>query len=101
MKKVSLCAPRDVGPGVAAAHSPRFRRRCWRYADAQAFELSILTGTQILLLVVSETGLVYTFTTAKLQPIVQGPEGKALIQVGCGLLSSLAHEVSILFFTDC
>ncbi|KAI8065960.1 hypothetical protein BC940DRAFT_297974 [Gongronella butleri] len=33
-----------------------------------------------LLLVVSETGLVYTFTTVKLQPIVTKPEGKNLIQ---------------------
>ncbi|KAJ3759904.1 hypothetical protein EV360DRAFT_93874 [Lentinula raphanica] len=33
-----------------------------------------------LLLVVSETGLVYTFTTAKLQPLVTQPEGKNLIQ---------------------
>ncbi|OMJ21593.1 Transcription factor of morphogenesis MCM1 [Smittium culicis] len=46
----------------------------------KAFELSTLTGTQVLLLVVSETGLVYTFTTPKLQPIVTKPEGKSLIQ---------------------
>ncbi|OAD79529.1 MADS-box transcription factor [Phycomyces blakesleeanus NRRL 1555(-)] len=46
----------------------------------KAYELSTLTGTQVLLLVVSETGLVYTFTTAKLQPIVTKPEGKNLIQ---------------------
>lgn len=47
---------------------------------AQAYELSVLTGTQVLLLVVSETGLVYTFTTPKLQPLVTKPEGKNLIQ---------------------
>jgi hypothetical protein len=29
---------------------------------------------------VSETGLVYTFTTSKLQPLVTQPEGKNLIQ---------------------
>jgi len=46
----------------------------------QAYELSVLTGTQVLLLVVSETGLVYTFTTPKLQPLVTKPEGKNLIQ---------------------
>ncbi|WRT66757.1 uncharacterized protein IL334_003720 [Kwoniella shivajii] len=46
----------------------------------KAYELSILTGTQVLLLVVSETGLVYTFTTTKLQPLVQKAEGKSLIQ---------------------
>jgi len=50
------------------------------YALYQAYELSTLTGTQVLLLVVSETGLVYTFTTAKLQPLVTQPEGKNLIQ---------------------
>lgn len=47
----------------------------------QAYELSVLTGTQVLLLVVSETGLVYTFTTPKLQPLVTKAEGKNLIQV--------------------
>lgn len=47
----------------------------------QAYELSTLTGTQVLLLVVSETGLVYTYTTNKLQPLVTAKEGKALIQV--------------------
>ncbi|CDH50036.1 srf-tf-domain-containing partial [Lichtheimia corymbifera JMRC:FSU:9682] len=46
----------------------------------KAYELSTLTGTQVLLLVVSETGLVYTFTTPKLQPLVTKPEGKGLIQ---------------------
>ncbi|KAG1751186.1 SRF-TF-domain-containing protein [Suillus lakei] len=46
----------------------------------KAYELSTLTGTQVLLLVVSETGLVYTFTTSKLQPLVTQPEGKNLIQ---------------------
>lgn len=53
------------------------------YTDTltQAYELSVLTGTQVLLLVVSETGLVYTFTTPKLQPLVTKPEGKNLIQV--------------------
>lgn len=34
----------------------------------------------MLLLVVSETGLVYTFTTTKLQPLVTKSEGKNLIQ---------------------
>lgn len=51
------------------------------HARIQAYELSTLTGTQVLLLVVSETGLVYTFTTTKLQPLVQNSEGKNLIQV--------------------
>jgi len=46
----------------------------------KACELSTLTGTQVLLLIMSETGLVYTFTTAKLQPLVTQPKGKNLIQ---------------------
>lgn len=53
------------------------------HRSSQAYELSVLTGTQVLLLVVSETGLVYTFTTPKLQPLVTKPEGKNLIQVCC------------------
>jgi pheromone receptor transcription factor len=59
-------------------HSPRCTPA---NAPHQAYELSVLTGTQVLLLVVSETGLVYTFTTPKLQPLVTKPEGKNLIQV--------------------
>ncbi|CCE65933.1 hypothetical protein TPHA_0N01520 [Tetrapisispora phaffii CBS 4417] len=46
----------------------------------KAFELSVLTGTQVLLLVVSETGLVYTFSTPKFEPIVTQQEGRNLIQ---------------------
>ena len=56
----------------------------------QAYELSTLTGTQVMLLVASETGHVYTFATRKLQPMITSDAGKALIQVrqvmaaGCG-----------------
>jgi pheromone receptor transcription factor len=46
----------------------------------------------VLLLVVSETGLVYTFTTPKLQPLVTKPEGKNLIQVRC--TASPAHRIA-------
>lgn len=46
----------------------------------KAFELSVLTGTQVLLLIVSETGLVYTFSTPKFEPIVTQQEGRNLIQ---------------------
>lgn len=59
----------------------------------QAYELSVLTGTQVLLLVVSETGLVYTFTTPKLQPLVTKAEGKNLIQVGHSLPSGGAQTL--------
>lgn len=46
----------------------------------KAYELSTLTGTQVLLLVASETGHVYTFATRKLQPLITNQEGKNLIQ---------------------
>ncbi|XP_065175145.1 serum response factor-like [Sycon ciliatum] len=46
----------------------------------KAYELSTLTGTQIMLLVASETGHVYTFATPKLQPMITSESGKALIQ---------------------
>merc|ERR1712088_137362 len=46
----------------------------------KAYELSTLTGTQVMLLVASETGHVYTFATQKLQPMITSEAGKALIQ---------------------
>ncbi|KAF1797987.1 MADS-box transcription factor [Mucor lusitanicus] len=61
----------------------------------KAYELSTLTGTQVLLLVVSETGLLYTFTTPKLQPLVTRPEGKSLIQE-CLNAPDLSHLVRLL-----
>ncbi|XP_016149362.1 serum response factor-like [Sinocyclocheilus grahami] len=52
-------------------HSLRFEK---------AYEPFTLTGTQVLLLVASETGHVYTFATRKLQPMITSETGKALIQ---------------------
>jgi len=46
----------------------------------KAYELSTLTGTQVMLLVASETGHVYTFATPKLQPMITSEAGKTLIQ---------------------
>uniref|UniRef100_A0A8R1DPE1 Serum response factor homolog n=1 Tax=Caenorhabditis japonica TaxID=281687 RepID=A0A8R1DPE1_CAEJA len=46
----------------------------------KAFELSTLTGTQVMLLVASETGHVYTYATKKLQPMISSDAGKAMIQ---------------------
>ena len=39
-----------------------------------------LLGTQVMLLVASETGHVYTFATKKLQPMITSEAGKALIK---------------------
>lgn len=36
----------------------------------KAYELNLLTGSQVLLLVCSESGHVYTFATTKLKPII-------------------------------
>ena len=46
----------------------------------KAYELSTLTGTQVMLLVASETGHVYTYATEKLQPMITSEAGKSLIQ---------------------
>ncbi|KAG0057008.1 transcription factor of the MADS box [Gryganskiella cystojenkinii] len=46
----------------------------------KAYEFTTLTGTQILLMIVSETGLVYTFATPKLQPIVSKAASKSFIR---------------------
>ncbi|GAA6034705.1 hypothetical protein JCM8097_001132 [Rhodosporidiobolus ruineniae] len=46
----------------------------------KAYELSTLTGTQVLLLVVSESGWVYTFTTDKFKPLVKEDEHGQLSQ---------------------
>ncbi len=53
---------------------------CFLFSHFQAYELSTLTGTQVMLLVASETGHVYTFATRKLQPMITSDAGKALIQ---------------------
>ncbi|KAH7697072.1 Serum response factor, partial [Aphelenchoides avenae] len=46
----------------------------------KAHELSTLTGTQVMLLVASETGHVYAFATNKLKPMIASDQGKNLIQ---------------------
>ena len=53
----------------------------------QAYELSTLTGTQVMLLVASETGHVYTFATPKLQPMITS-----------GKLTLLSLNLHIQFF---
>ena len=58
----------------------------------QAYELSTLTGTQVMLLVASETGHVYTFATRKLQPMITSDAGKALIQVAINYLLLAASK---------
>ena len=82
MPALARCSLREGHASVLPTSFP-IALRTPANALHQAYELSVLTGTQVLLLVVSETGLVYTFTTPKLQPLVTKPEGKNLIQVRC------------------
>jgi len=58
----------------------------------KAYELSTLTGTQVMLLVASETGHVYTFATEKLQPMITSDAGKSLIQSCLNSRSNLNKE---------
>lgn len=41
--------------------------------------MSTLTGTEALILVVSDTGLVYTYATPRLRPVIDGEKGRAFI----------------------
>ena len=45
----------------------------------QANELAILTGAEVMLLIASETGHVYSYATDRLKPIIQGSEGEQLV----------------------
>lgn len=47
---------------------------------AQAYELSTLTGTDCFVLVVSESGAVYTFSTTALSGITDHPRGKEVLE---------------------
>lgn len=95
MKQYFVCFVADIQP----VHSKRFKggaacnlyihnqeaaaEKNWPkrlFVLLQAYELSTLTGTQVMLLVASETGHVYTFATRKLQPMITSEAGKALIQ---------------------
>lgn len=61
----------------------------------KAYELNVLTGTQILLLVASESGHVYTFATPKLKPIISNHE--RLIQQCLNTPSSPERKQSVPF----
>lgn len=60
-------------------------------SSMKAYELSTLTGTQVMLLVASETGHVYTFATRKLQPMITSDSGKQLIQTCLNSPESTEH----------
>ena len=60
---------------------------------SRAYKLSTLTGTQVLVIIQSETGDVYTFSTKKFQPVITSEEGKELIR-SCLSSPDSNHETS-------
>lgn len=68
--------------GLISEKERRLACFCKRKAGLmkKAHELSVLTGTEVMVLVASETGKVYTYATAKLRPILTSDGGQALIQ---------------------
>jgi len=57
----------------------------------KAYELSRLTGAQVLLLISSERGQIYSFATPKLQPILVNEGSKALIEQCLNAPDPMAH----------
>lgn len=45
----------------------------------KAYELSVLTGTQVLVITQTENGRVCTFATDKMQPFITSPVGRGLL----------------------
>ena len=68
--------------------------RSVKISSLKAYELSVLTGTQVMLLVASETGHVYTFATKKLQPMITSETGKNLIRACLSPTESSNEKVS-------
>jgi hypothetical protein len=57
----------------------------------KAHELSILTGSELLLLIASETGHIYTYATDCLQPIIMEEENKSFIHQ-CIAVNTTKHQ---------
>lgn len=51
---------------------------------SRAYKLSKMTGTQVLVVIQSETGDVYTYATKKLRPVIASEEGKELLRTCLG-----------------
>ena len=41
----------------------------------KAHELSVLTGTDVMLVIASDSGSIFTFTTSKLKPLIEDVDG--------------------------
>lgn len=42
----------------------------------KAYELSVLTGTDVMLVIASDSGSIFTFTTPKLKPLIEDSDGR-------------------------
>lgn len=78
--------PKDVRRKIPIKYIENRTRRQVTFAKRRhgimkkAYELSVLTGANILLLILGHSGLVYTFSTPKLEPIIRENKGKQLIR---------------------
>lgn len=81
-----IAEPKDVRRKIPIKYIDNRTRRQVTFAKRRhgimkkAYELSVLTGANILLLILGQSGLVYTFSTPKLEPIVRDKTGKDLIR---------------------
>jgi len=83
MKKVS-CPHRPIRACVATTDRVAPHQRTYIDTDRdQAYELSVLTGTQVLLLVVSETGLVYTLPPPNCSLSSPSPKARTSSRYAC------------------
>ena len=78
--------PKDIRRKIPIKYIENRTRRQVTFAKRRhgimkkAYELSVLTGANILLLILGHSGLVYTFSTPKLEPIIRENKGKQLIR---------------------
>ncbi|CAL9735987.1 arginine metabolism regulation protein I [Monosporozyma servazzii] len=81
-----IAEPKDVRRKIPIKYIDNRTRRQVTFAKRRhgimkkAYELSVLTGANILLIILGQSGLVYTFSTPKLEPIVREKTGKDLIR---------------------
>lgn len=81
-----IAEPKDVRRKIPIKYIDNRTRRQVTFAKRRhgimkkAYELSVLTGANILLMILGHSGLVYTFSTPKLEPIVRDKTGKDLIR---------------------
>ncbi|WBW74567.1 MADS-box transcription factor Map1 [Schizosaccharomyces osmophilus] len=85
-------------PGVQYIQDPFKRQTSFKKRKAGIFkkanELFMLTGSEVMVIVVSETGLVHTYSSPKLEDVVKSPEGQKVISQSLKGMNEDAHEES-------